>query len=58
MEEVLIEAGCHLLHDLFPFPHGRHQIALPAQGGKELNVVPVFILALKESGVEKNVRAG
>jgi hypothetical protein len=58
MEEVLIEAGRHLLHDLFPLSHCRHEIAFPAQGGKELNVVPVFILALKESSVEKNVRAG
>jgi hypothetical protein len=58
MEEILTEAGRHLLHDLFPFAYCRHEIAFAAQGGKELNVVPVFILALKESGVEKNVRAG
>jgi hypothetical protein len=58
MEEVFLEACRHLLHDSFPLAHCRHEIALSADGGIELNVVPVLVLVLEESGVKKDVRAG
>jgi hypothetical protein len=58
MEEVLMKPCRHQFHDSRPLPHRRHQIALSAHGGIELNVVPVFILALEKPGVEKNVCAG
>jgi serine/threonine protein kinase len=31
MEEVLIEAGCHQLHDLFPLSYCCHEVALSAE---------------------------
>src|SRR3981189_3151543 len=56
MEEVLIKPCRHQFHHPCPLPHCRHQIAFSAHGGIELDVVPVLVLVLKESGVEKNVR--
>ena len=58
MEDVLIKVCGHQFHHPCPLSHCRHEIAFSAHGGIELNIVPVLILALKESGVEKNVRAG
>jgi hypothetical protein len=58
MEEVLIEACCHQFHHPFPLSHGRHEIAFPANGRIELDVVPFLVLVLKEAGVEKDVRTG
>ncbi len=58
MEEILTKACRHQLHDLGPLSHRRHEIALSAHVGIELDVVPVLILVLKESGVEKNVGTG
>lgn len=58
MEEVLIEASCHQLHHARSFAYCGHQVALPAHGGVERNVVAVLVLGLKKSGVEKNVGAG
>ena len=49
MEEVLAEACCHQLHDPFPLSYCRHEIALPAHVGVELDVVAVLILALEEA---------
>ena len=55
MEKVLTEAFCHQSHDLFPLPYRRHQITLSAHSRIELNVVPILVLVLKETGIEKNV---
>ena len=56
MEEVLIKPCRHQFHHPRPLAHRRHQIAFPAHGRIELNVVPVFVLILKEPGIEKYVR--
>ena len=58
MEEVLAKPCRHQFHHPFPLPHCRHQIAISAHRCKELDVVTVPVLALKEAGVEQNVRSG
>ena len=58
MAEVSIEPCCHQIHHLGPLAYCRHEITLSAQGGVEVDVVAVLVLALKEAGVKENVCAG
>ena len=58
MKEVLIKVCRHEFHHPLPLSHCGHEITFSAHGGIELNVVPVLVLALKESGIEEDVGTG